>query len=182
MKPARKPARPGVFSTGWFLPAAPLWATPTLLSSTTPAQARDADRTAAIAAGDGVEAANGINQANGASLPERVVDMGIVPESTQGGGHILFEHSAYIPRGAHDGAHFYADDTEFTLQIYIRASGGFDPNQTYQLKFKACPTRCRPAVPTRRRSRSMPVPEPNRYSHAAAEGRSPQSGMAASST
>ena len=136
MKPARKPARQGVFSTGWFSLVTLLWATPTLLSSTTPAQARDADRTAAIAAGDGVEAANGINQANGASLPERVVDMGIVPESTQGGGHIHFEYSAYILRGPHDGAHFYEEDTEFRLGIYIRASGGFDPNQTYQLKFK----------------------------------------------
>ena len=69
------------------------------------------------------------------AAPERFIDVGIVPESIQGGGHIHFEYSAYIPRGPHDGAHFYADDTEFTLQIYISARGGFDPNQTYQLRF-----------------------------------------------
>ena len=62
--------------------------------------------------------------------------MGIVAESIQGGGGIHFEYSAYIPRGPHDGAHFYADDTEFTLQVYISARGGFDANQTYRLKFK----------------------------------------------
>ena len=135
MKPARKPARQGVFSTGWFSLVTLLWATLTLLSSTTPAQARDADRTAAIAAGDGVEAANGINQANGASLPERVVDMGIVPESTQGGGHIHFEYSAYIPRGPHSGAAFDADETEFTVTVVMNAVGEFDANQTYRLRF-----------------------------------------------
>ena len=61
--------------------------------------------------------------------------MGIVAESIQGGGDIHFEYSAYIPRGPHSGAHFHADDTEFTLQIYISARGGFDPNQTYRLRF-----------------------------------------------
>ena len=70
------------------------------------------------------------------AAPERFIDVGIVAESIRGGGGIHFEYSAYIPRGPHDGAHFYADDTEFTLQIYISASGGFDPNQTYRLKFK----------------------------------------------
>ena len=67
--------------------------------------------------------------------PERFVDVGVVAKSIQGGGYILLEHSAYIPRGPHDGAHFYEDDTEFRLGIYIRASGGFDANQTYQLEF-----------------------------------------------
>ena len=70
------------------------------------------------------------------AVPERFVDVGIVAKSIQGGGGIHFEYSAYIPRGPHDGAHFYADDTEFTLQIYISARGGFDPNQTYKLEFK----------------------------------------------
>ena len=70
------------------------------------------------------------------AAPERFVDVGIIAESIQGGGGIHFEYSAYIPRGPHDGAHFYADDTEFTLQIYISARGGFDANQTYRLKFK----------------------------------------------
>ena len=67
--------------------------------------------------------------------PERFVDVGIVAKSIRGGGGIHFEYSAYIPRGPHDGAHFYADDTEFTLQVYISAKGGFDPNQTYRLRF-----------------------------------------------
>ncbi len=70
------------------------------------------------------------------AAPERFIDVGIVAESIQGGGGIHFEYSAYIPRGPHDGAHFYAEDTEFTLQIYISDSDGFDPNQTYRLKFK----------------------------------------------
>ncbi len=70
------------------------------------------------------------------AAPERFIDVGIVAESIQGGGGIHFEYSAYIPRGPHDGAHFYADDTEFTLQIYISARGGFDLNQTYRLSFK----------------------------------------------
>ena len=61
--------------------------------------------------------------------------MGIVPESIQGDGDIHFEYSAYIPRGPHSGAHFYSNDTEFTLQIYISAEGEFDPDQTYQLRF-----------------------------------------------
>ncbi len=68
--------------------------------------------------------------------PERFVDVGVVAKSIRGGGGIHFEYSAYIPRGPHDGAHFYADDTEFTLQVYISARGGFDPNQTYRLEFK----------------------------------------------
>ena len=70
------------------------------------------------------------------AVPERFIDVGIVAESIQGNGHIHFEYSAYIPRGPHSGAHFYAEDTEFTLIIYIRASGGFEPNQTYRLSFK----------------------------------------------
>ena len=70
------------------------------------------------------------------AAPERFVDVGIVAESIQGGGGIHFEYSAYIPRGPHDGAHFYDDDTEFTLQVYISARGGFDANQTYRLSFK----------------------------------------------
>ena len=70
------------------------------------------------------------------AAPERFIDVGIVPESIQGGGGIRFEYSAYIPRGPHDGAHFYAEDTEFTLQVYISAEGGFDPNQTYRLRFE----------------------------------------------
>ncbi len=70
------------------------------------------------------------------AAPERFIDVGIVAESIQGGGGIHFEYSAYIPRGPHDGAHFYADDTEFTLQVYISARGGFDANQTYRLSFK----------------------------------------------
>ena len=67
--------------------------------------------------------------------PERFIDVGIVAESIQGNGDILFEHSAYIPRGPHDGAHFYEDDTEFRLGIYISAEGGFDADQTYRLGF-----------------------------------------------
>ena len=70
------------------------------------------------------------------AAPERFIDVGIIAESIQGGGGIHFEYSAYIPRGPHDGAHFYADDTEFTLQVYISARGGFDANQTYRLSFK----------------------------------------------
>ena len=69
------------------------------------------------------------------AAPERFVNMGIVPESIQGGGDIHFEHSAYIPRGPYSGAHFHDDDTEFTLVVYISASSGFEPNQTYQLRF-----------------------------------------------
>ena len=67
--------------------------------------------------------------------PERFIDVGIVAESTQGDGDINFEYSAYIPRGPHSGAHFYSNDTEFTLRIYISATDGFDPNQTYRLGF-----------------------------------------------
>ena len=70
------------------------------------------------------------------AAPERFIDVGIVPESIRGGGDIHFEYSAYIPRGPHSGAHFHADDTEFTLQIYISADGGFDANQTYRLRFE----------------------------------------------
>jgi hypothetical protein len=70
------------------------------------------------------------------AAPERFIDVGIIAESIQGGGGIHFEYSAYIPRGPHDGAHFYADDTEFTLQVYISALGGFDANQKYRLRFK----------------------------------------------
>ena len=70
------------------------------------------------------------------AAPERFIDVGIVPESTQGDGDIHFEYSAYIPRGPHSGAHFYSDDTEFTLQIYISARGGFDADQTYRLGFE----------------------------------------------
>ena len=69
------------------------------------------------------------------AVPERFVDVGIIAKSIQGGGGIHFEYSAYIPRGPHDGAHFYADDTEFTLRIYISDSDGFDANQTYRLEF-----------------------------------------------
>ena len=69
------------------------------------------------------------------AAPERFIDVGIIAESIQGGGGIHFEYSAYIPRGPHDGAHFYADDTEFTLQIYMSAVGEFDPDQTYRLRF-----------------------------------------------
>ena len=69
------------------------------------------------------------------AAPERFIDVGIVPESTQGGGHIHFEYSAYIPRGPHSGAHFYSNDTEFTLRIYMSAVGEFDANQTYRLRF-----------------------------------------------
>ena len=78
-----KPARKGVFSTGWFLPVTLLWATLTLFSSTTPAQARDAGMNEAIAASDGVQAANGINQAKCASLPERL-DVGMVAGFVRG--------------------------------------------------------------------------------------------------
>ena len=70
------------------------------------------------------------------AAPERFIDVGIIAESIQGDGGIHFEYSAYIPRGPHDGAHFYEEDTEFTLQIYISASDGFDANQTYRLRFK----------------------------------------------
>ena len=37
------------------------------------------------------------------AAPERFVDVGIVLESTQGDGHIHFEHSAYIPPGDRTG-------------------------------------------------------------------------------
>ena len=71
------------------------------------------------------------------AAPERFVDVGVVAKSIRGGGGIHFEYSAYIPRGPHDGAHFYADDTEFTLRVYISsASGGFDPDQTYRLEIR----------------------------------------------
>ena len=70
------------------------------------------------------------------AAPERFIDVGIVPESIQGDGDINFEYSAYIPRGPHSGAHFYSNDTEFTLRIYISATDRFDPDQTYQLKFE----------------------------------------------
>ena len=70
------------------------------------------------------------------AVPERFVDVGIIAESMRGGGGIHFEYSAYIPRGPHDGAHFYADDTEFTLQVYISALGGFDPNQNLPAQFQ----------------------------------------------
>ena len=70
------------------------------------------------------------------AAPERFIDVGIVPESTQGDGDIRFEYSAYIPRGPHSGAHFYEEDTEFRLGIYISASDGFDANQTYRLRFE----------------------------------------------
>ena len=69
------------------------------------------------------------------AAPERFINVGIVAESIQGDGHIHFEYSAYIPRGPHSGAHFYSNDTEFTLRIYISARGGFDPDQTYRLRF-----------------------------------------------
>ena len=70
------------------------------------------------------------------AAPERFIDVGIVPESIQGDGDINFEYSAYIPRGPHSGAHFYSNDTEFTLRIYISATDGFDANQTYRLRFE----------------------------------------------
>ena len=70
------------------------------------------------------------------AAPERFIDVGIVPESIKGDGDINFEYSAYIPRGPHSGAHFYSNDTEFTLRIYISATDGFDPDQTYQLRFE----------------------------------------------
>ena len=70
------------------------------------------------------------------AAPERFIDVGIIPESIQGDGDIHFEYSAYIPRGPHSGAHFYSNDTEFTLRIYISATDGFDANQTYQLRFE----------------------------------------------
>ena len=83
------------------------------------------------------------------AAPERFIDVGIIPESIQGGGDIHFEYSAYIPRGPHDGAHFYAEDTEFTLQVYISARGGFDPNQTYRLRFEGMSYRMSVGSPAR---------------------------------
>ena len=118
------------------------------------------------------------------AAPERFIDVGVVAESIQGGGYILFEHSAYIPRGPHDGAHFYEDDTEFRLQASTSEHrGGFDPNQTYQLRVQG-----HVLQDVRRQSRHGDDHDQCkslsriRYSHAAAEGRSPRSGMAASST
>ena len=73
--------------------------------------------------------------------------MGIVPESIQGDGDIHFEYSAYIPRGPHSGAHFHAGDTEFTLQIYISADGGFDADQTYRLRFDGMSYKMFPGSP-----------------------------------
>ena len=81
------------------------------------------------------------------AAPERFIDVGIIAESIQGGGGIHFEYSAYIPRGPHDGAHFYADDTEFTLQIYMSAVGGFDANQTYRLRFDGMSYKMFPGSP-----------------------------------
>ena len=70
------------------------------------------------------------------AAPERFIDVGIVPESIQGNGDINFEYSAYIPRGPHSGAHFYSNDTEFTLIVYMSAVGEFDSNQTFRLSFE----------------------------------------------
>ena len=44
--------------------------------------------------------------------------------------------SATMENLPHSGASFYSDDTEFTLVVYISASGGFDANQTYRLRLR----------------------------------------------
>ena len=69
------------------------------------------------------------------AIPERFVDVGIVPESTQGSGNIRLGYSAYIPRGPHSGAAFDAGETEFTVTVVMNAVDEFDPNQTYRLRF-----------------------------------------------
>ena len=51
-------------------------------------------------------------------------------------GDIYLAYAAYIPRGPHRGAAFYADETEFTVRIVMKALGEeFDANQTYRLRF-----------------------------------------------
>ena len=70
------------------------------------------------------------------AAPERFIDVGIVPESIQGSGRIRFGTSAYIPRGPHSGAAFDADETEFTVTVVMSATDGFDPDQTYRLRFE----------------------------------------------
>ena len=70
------------------------------------------------------------------AAPERFIDVGIVAGVHPGrrSASISSTRPTY-PAGPHDGAHFYADDTEFTLQIYMSAVGEFDPDQTYRLRF-----------------------------------------------
>ena len=70
------------------------------------------------------------------AVPERFVDAGIVAESIRGDGDISFRYAAYIPREPYVGATFYADETEFTVRIVMKALGEeFDANQTYRLRF-----------------------------------------------
>ena len=70
------------------------------------------------------------------AIPERFVDVGIVPESIQGGGNIRLGYSSYIPRGPHSGAAFDADETEFTVTVVMSATDEFDADQTYRLRFE----------------------------------------------
>ena len=81
------------------------------------------------------------------AAPERFVDVGIVAESTRGGGRIHLGSSAYIPRGPHSGAAFDADETEFTVTVVMSATDGFDPNQTYQLSFEGMSDRVSVGTP-----------------------------------
>ena len=81
------------------------------------------------------------------AIPERFVDVGIVPESIQGGGNIRLGSSAYIPRGPHSGAAFDADETEFTVTVVMNAVGEFDADQTYRLRFDGMSYKMFPGSP-----------------------------------
>ena len=81
------------------------------------------------------------------AIPERFVDVGIVPKSIQGGGNIRLGYSAYIPRGPHSGAAFDADETEFTVTVVMNAVGEFDANQTYRLRFHGMSYKMFPGSP-----------------------------------
>ena len=87
------------------------------------------------------------------AAPERFIDVGIVAESIQGDGDIHLEYSAYIPRGPHSGAHFHADDTEFTCRSTSAPEAGSTPTRPTGSVSRACPTRCSSAVRQRPPSR-----------------------------
>ena len=74
---------------------------------------------------------------NLSAAPERYVNVGIVAESISGGGDIYLAYAAYIPSGPpYVGAQFYADETEFTVTVVMKALGEeFDADQTYRLRF-----------------------------------------------
>ena len=61
-----------------------------------------------------------------------------------------FEYAATIPRGRGptDGAAFYANETEFTVTVVVRAWDEFDANQTYRLSFGGMPHRVSAGSPS----------------------------------